>query len=202
MAQVETVDIVLAVQDTTQLDWTAHPAITGLGLLSTERQRGLLAHTTLVITPERVPLGLLAQERWIRPVEEAGKKHTRRARSIAQKESHKWLTSVQAVCAAKEACPPSHVISVGDAEADVDDLFLLKRPPAVDLLVRAAQDRRLAEPEQQRLPTATSTRPPLCPRSRPPSPRPYAGSRSWAASWAAREMARRVSPCSGAASSA
>ncbi len=159
LARVEAVDVVLAVQDTTQLDWSAHPATTGLGMLSTERQRGLLAHTTLAVTPERVPLGLLAQERWIRPVEEVGKKHTRRARSIDAKESHKWLTSVQAVCAAKAACPQTHFISVGDAEADVYDLFLLKRVAGVDLLVRAAQDRRLAEPEQQRLRAALAASP-------------------------------------------
>jgi len=159
LARVETVERVLAVQDTTQLDWSAHAATTGLGMLSTERQRGLLAHTTLALTPERVPLGLLAQQTWTRPPEEAGKKHTRRARAIAQKESHKWLTSVQAVSAAKAACPQTHFISVGDAEADVYDLFLLQRPAGVDLLVRAAQDRRLAEPDQQRLRAALAARP-------------------------------------------
>ena len=159
LARVGTVERVLAVQDTTQLDWTAHPATTGLGMLSTERQRGLLVHTTLALTPERVPLGLLAQERWIRPVEEAGKKHTRRARAIAEKESHKWLQSVRAVSAARAACPHTHVISVGDAEADVYDLFLLERPAGVDLLVRAAQDRRLAEPDHHRLREALAASP-------------------------------------------
>ncbi len=168
LAWVETAEVVLAVQDTTHRDWSAHPATTGLGLLSTERQRGLLAHTTLAlaVTPERVPLGLLAQERWTRPVEEVGKKHARRARAIADKESHKWLTSVQAVGAATDACPRTHFISVGDAEADVYDLFLLvydlfllERRGRVDLLVRAAQDRRLAEPEQQRLRAALAARP-------------------------------------------
>ncbi len=46
VARVETVERVLAVQDTPQLDWSAHPATTGVGMLSTERQRGLLVHTT------------------------------------------------------------------------------------------------------------------------------------------------------------
>ena len=156
LARVDAVERVLAVQDTTELDWTAHPATTGLGMLSTVRQRGLLLHTTLAVTPERVPLGLLAQDRWTRPPEEAGKKHTRRERSITDKESHKWLRSVAAVNAAKEACPRTHFISVGDAEADVYDLFLLERQPGVDLLVRAAQDRRLAEPERLRAALAAS----------------------------------------------
>ncbi len=41
LARVDAVERVLAVQDTTELDWTAHPATTGLGMLSTVRQRGL-----------------------------------------------------------------------------------------------------------------------------------------------------------------
>ncbi len=159
LARVDAVERVLAVQDTTELDWTAHPATTGLGMLSTAQQRGLLLHSTLAITPERVPLGLLAQQCWTRPPEEAGKKHTRRKRSITDKESYKWLRSVAAVNTAKKACPRTHFISVGDAEADVYDLFVLERQPGVDLLVRAAQDRRLAEPEQQRLRAALAASP-------------------------------------------
>ncbi len=159
LARVDAVERVLAVQDTTELDWTAHPATTGLGMLSTAQQRGLLLHSTPAITPERVPLGLLAQQCWTRPPEEAGKKHTRRKRSITDKESYKWLRSVAAVNTAKKACPQTHFISVGDAEADVYDLFVLERQPGVDLLVRAAQDRRLAEPEQQRLRAALAASP-------------------------------------------
>ena len=53
-----TVPLVLAVHETTALDWTAHPATTGLGPLGHAAQRGLLVHTTLAVTPERVPLGI------------------------------------------------------------------------------------------------------------------------------------------------
>jgi hypothetical protein len=104
-------------------------------------------------------LGLLAQQTWTRPPEEVGKRHTRRERSIDAKESQKWLTSLQAECAAKEGCPQTHFISVGDRAADVYDLFLQERPPGVDLLVRAAQDRRLADPEQQKLRAALAASP-------------------------------------------
>ncbi|MBI3329527.1 MAG: transposase [Nitrospinae bacterium] len=53
---------VLAVQDTTELDWTAHPATKDLGPLAHPTHQGLHVHTTLALTPERVPLGLLAQQ--------------------------------------------------------------------------------------------------------------------------------------------
>src|SRR5690349_14762500 len=52
--------VVLAVQDTTELDYSTHQATTGLGALNDAQQRGMLVHTTLALTPERVPLGLLA----------------------------------------------------------------------------------------------------------------------------------------------
>jgi hypothetical protein len=140
--------LVLAVQDTTTLDYTAHPATTGLGVLNDVKHQGLLVHTTLAITPERVPLGLLAQEVWTREAAELGKRKTRKQRPIAEKESQKWLTSLDAVKAAQARCPTTRFISVGDREADVFDFFLVDRPPGVDLLVRAAWDRGVEEPQQ------------------------------------------------------
>jgi len=66
LSRLASVPLVLAVQDTTELDWTAHPTTTGLGPLGHPAQRGLHVHTTLAFTPERVPLGLLAQQVWAR----------------------------------------------------------------------------------------------------------------------------------------
>ena len=49
------VAVVLAVEDTTELDWSQHPATTGLGPIHTKKHVGLLLHTTLAITPDAVP---------------------------------------------------------------------------------------------------------------------------------------------------
>jgi len=137
--RVAAVPLVLAVQDTTEISWAATD------------QPALWVHSTLALTPERVALGLLAQETWTRPPEEAGKRATRRERPIEEKESHKWLSSVEAVNALTGGCPRTRLISVGDREGDVYDLFVLERRPGVDLLVRATQDRRLvAEDPTQR----------------------------------------------------
>jgi transposase-like protein/transposase Tn5 family protein len=146
--RIEAEAVVLAVQDTTSLDYTAHPETTGLGVLNDAKHRGLLVHTTLAITPERVPLGLLAQQVWTRDAAGLGKRQTRKQRPIAEKESQKWLTSVAAVMAARAQCPTTHFISVGDREADVYDLFALDRPAGVDWLVRAAWDRGVEAPQQ------------------------------------------------------
>lgn len=139
--------LVLAPQDTTSLDWTTHPATEGLGPLCDPEHRGLFAHTTLALTPERVPLGLLAQHVWARDPDDVGKRQTRKHRPIEQKESHKWLLSLQAVIQARGRCPDTQFVSIGDREADVFDLFLMDRPQGVDLLVRAAWNRKVVHPE-------------------------------------------------------
>jgi transposase-like protein/transposase Tn5 family protein len=147
-ARLAAVPVVLAVQDTTELDWTAHPATRGLGPLAHPAHQGLLVHTTLALTPERLPLGLLAQQVWARDPADRGKRVSRKRRPVAEKESQKWLTSVEAVSAARARCPQTHFVCVGDREADVYDLFLQERPAGVDLLVRAAWNRRVAHAER------------------------------------------------------
>ena len=141
------VPLVLAVQDSTYLDWTDHPTTKDLGPLAAPSHQGLLAHTTLAITPEHVPLGLLQQQVWARDPD-VRRNQDHKQRPIDAKESQKWLTSLDAVIAARAACPTTQFVSVGDREADVYDLFLVARPPGVDLLIRAAQNRKVAHPEQ------------------------------------------------------
>jgi hypothetical protein len=140
--------VVLAVQETTEVNWTAHPATTGLGPIGPPKQQGLMVHSTLAFTPERVPLGLVAQDVWARDAEKVGQRATRRQRASGEKESGKWLRSLAAVNEARHECPQTHFVSVGDREADVYDLFVAERAEGVDLLVRAAWERRVAHEER------------------------------------------------------
>ena len=139
---------VLAVQDTTEVDWTAHPATTGLGPLAAPTHQGLHVHTTLALTPERLPLGLLAQQVWARDPAAVGKRTTRKHRPIADQESQQWLTSVEAVREAHACCPQSRSVCVGDREADVYHLSLQQRPSGAPPLPRAAWNRRVDHPER------------------------------------------------------
>lgn len=134
--------VVLALQDTTTLDFTGHPGLAGTGPLHRPAQRGLLVHTVLAATPEGVPLGLLDQRAWARDPAAVGARHTRRARETAAKESGRWLAALAATARAVPAGP--RVVTVADREADIDDLFAQPRPPGHDLLVRSAHDRRVA----------------------------------------------------------
>jgi Transposase DNA-binding/Transposase Tn5 dimerisation domain len=147
-ARLATVPRVLAVQDTTELDWTAHPATTGLGPLAHPDHRGVHVHTTLTLTPERLPVGVLAQQVWARASDTVGNRATRKRRPITQKESQQWRTSVEAVSAARAQCPQTDFVGVGDRAADVYDLFLQERPSGVDLLVRASWNRCVDHPER------------------------------------------------------
>ena len=76
------------------------------------------------------------------------KKGDPKQRPIDQKESQKWLTSLAAVAEVHKQCPDTQIVSVGDAEADVYDLFVASRPAGVDLLVRAGQNRCVAGPQK------------------------------------------------------
>jgi hypothetical protein len=145
--RLDQVPLVLAVQDTTEVNWTGHPATQGLGPLGHTACQGLLVHTTLALTPERVPLGLLAQQVWARDPNEVGKRARRKQRPISQKESQKWLHSLDAVFTARDCCPTTRLVSVGDREADVYDVLAAARPAGVDLLIRAAWDRCVGGPE-------------------------------------------------------
>jgi len=107
----QAVPLILAVQDTRVLDWTHHPATTGLGPLNAGRQPGVLAHSTLALTPDHVPMGLLQQQVWARDPE-VRREHDHKTRPVAEQESQKWLTRLDAVSAARAVCPETHFVSV------------------------------------------------------------------------------------------
>ena len=142
------VPVVLAVQDTTEADWTSLRATEGLGPLGCSACQGLLVHSTLALTPDRVPLGLLAQQVWARDPQDIGKSARRKQLPMTQKESQKWLHSLDAVLTARECCPKTHFVSVGDREADVYDVLAAPRCEGVELLIRACRDRCVSGPHR------------------------------------------------------
>jgi hypothetical protein len=145
------VPLVLAVQDTSELDWSDHPATTGLGPIHTKNHRGLLMHTTLAFSPERVPLGLLHQQVWARDPQTFGTLPDQHTRPFADKESYRWARGLEAINAARDACPDTHFVMLADAEADIYDLLVTERREGVEVLIRAGQNRRITHPEARLL---------------------------------------------------
>jgi hypothetical protein len=143
-------ELVLAVGDTTMLDYTRHPATTGLGPLSDLEHQGLLLHPTLVVTPERVPLGLIHHFVWTRDEETfALDPYTKGRLPIEKKESLKWLVSLSAAEKMQRelaaAGAKTRVVAVFDREGDVYDVFAVAASTnsGCELLVRAKNDRRV-----------------------------------------------------------
>lgn len=134
---------VLVLQDTTALDFSTHPALDGAGPLARAHGRGVWLHSALAATSDGVPLGLVDQQQWARDEATVGKRHTRRARPTAAKESQRWLDALTATQTL--VTTPRHLVTVADREADIYDLFARPRPATSDLLVRAAHNRRVSQ---------------------------------------------------------
>ena len=141
--------VVLSVQDTTSLNYSAHPLTNGIGPIGSHQDGavGLIVHDTMALTLEGTPLGLLNVQCWARDHRSFGKHHQRKQKPIEQKESFKWLKSYQAAAEAQRQCPDTMIVSVGDREADIYELLqlALDDPHGPKLLVRAEQDRLLAD---------------------------------------------------------
>lgn len=146
LARVAGEPLVLVLQDTTSLDYTAHPKTTGLGPLENKRCQGLFVHSALAVSAAGVPLGLLDQQVWARDPATVGKRHRRRSLPIAEKESYKWLRGLRATL--PDLPPQVCVVTVADREADIFDLFGAAADQHAHLLVRSAWNRRLAGAKQ------------------------------------------------------
>ncbi len=147
--------LVLAVQDTTYLNYTRHPKTKGLGPIGTEEQNlsGLVMHPTLVLTPTGLPLGVLTQEIWARP-EDAPKlsKTEKKNLPIEEKESYKWIKGLEKTVA---LTPKGvKVVSVCDRGADVFEFFVRADELETGTLIRATQNRALVDDETGKLWTA------------------------------------------------
>ena len=153
-------ELVLAVQDTTYVDYSTHRKTKGLGPIGTSKQDlwGLVQHSTLTMTPTGLPLGVLTQDVWARdPDAPEMSDYERTKRPIEEKESYKWITALRETVQLTPA--GVQVISVCDREADVYELFVEAEQLAAGLLVRATQDRKLLDDETGKVWAAATTAP-------------------------------------------
>jgi hypothetical protein len=148
----EQIPVVLAVQDTTSFNYNTHADMAGLGPINNhvDGAQGILLHDTMAYTPEGTAMGLVDIQVWARDPKQFGQRATRAKRPIEQKESYKWLKSFAgAARLQRQLGAATTVVSVGDREADVYELFLLaqKDPAHPKILIRAEQDRCLQDSE-------------------------------------------------------
>jgi hypothetical protein len=131
---------VLLVQDTTSFNFSHHPATQGLGVLENEQCRGFLAHSTLAVSVEGVPLGVLEQQVWARGDERT--RDQRHQRDFSEKESYKWVTGLPD----RASLPATlQAIVVGDAEAHIYDFLSVLHERGFEALVRATDYRSVTD---------------------------------------------------------
>jgi hypothetical protein len=138
------VTTVLLLQDTTEITPTSARGAQDLGPLANPESQGLLLHSTVAVTASGLPLGIIEQEVWVRDDEDPPSRPARYRTPIEGKESAKWLRGTQT--ALSRLAAHQRGIVVADREAGIFALFHLCRTHDADLLVRAAQNRRIAEP--------------------------------------------------------
>jgi len=150
--------VVIAAQDTTEVDLTRKHEKVG-GPLNDTKHWGLYVHPVLVLTPQRVPLGVVDAAMWSRDPKEFDKsakerREERRKKRFEDKESYRWLKGYETACQIAAAAPDTKVVCVSDSEGDIYECFLAGSPqegPRAEWIVRGCQERALAEEEKNLL---------------------------------------------------
>ena len=131
--------ILLSIQDTTDLNFTHHGKKQGMGHLDHPFSKGLKVHSSLVVSEQGVPQGLIYQHVWARDPKTLGKKHNRSKLKTKDKESQRWL---DALTVNQDDIPSDKcLITIADREADIYDFFALPRREGSHLLIRVSHNR-------------------------------------------------------------
>lgn len=133
---------VLAIQDTSELDYSAHARRTGgLGGISNNKGCGLFIHPVLAIDADNnACLGIAHEVAWVREARSTAK---RTRRPIEEKESMCWLEGAQEArrCLQQAAL----VTVVADRESDIYEQWDRIPDGRMHLLTRARWDRQIEE---------------------------------------------------------
>jgi hypothetical protein len=136
---------VLCIQDGTDLNYSSLTQCEGLGAIGTNQtgavSQGMHLHSTLTVSTDGVPLGLLGAQCWAQAQKP---KHDKRPRAIPieEKRTFCWIQGLRESIALAPDIPDTRQVCVMDREADFFELFDEQRAKRrVDLLVRAQYNR-------------------------------------------------------------
>jgi hypothetical protein len=132
---------ILLVQDTTEVTFTDRDRKRrGFGPAANGTTTGFFIHPVIAVEVEsEAVVGLVDAAIWTRDQEPAG---DQRRRPSEEKESARWLAGCRS--AAETLAGAARLTMVADRESDIYALFA-RRPAGLDLIVRAAQNRNLAD---------------------------------------------------------
>lgn len=138
--------LVLAIQDTTDLNFSSRPKTSGLGFVGTNQtgaeSSGLRVHSALACTVDGLPLGILNTNIMAQPRREKGTR-VRSSTPIEEKKSFRWIEAHRDVIEIARKTPDTRFLTVADRESDFFELFqeAEAKRNRVGLLVRAKCDR-------------------------------------------------------------
>jgi len=145
-------ETVLAISDTTSLNFTNHRATSGLGPIAAEVEvQGFLLHSTIVLRRDGVPLGLLRQQAWVRDPGEYGKRHKRKERRLEEKESYRWVETVEEGSLFFDTLEEEErplLIHVFDREGDIHEVFQTVEDTGEGCVIRSSWNRKVDGPNQ------------------------------------------------------
>jgi len=136
--------VLLAIQDTMSVNYAGHSKTEGMGYNS-EKTLGINVHNTLLMTPDGIPLGIVGQSVSTRaePADKSETKSKKRLRPIEEKESYRWLESMNT--AAEKAPSCAALIHIADREGDIYELYALACRTGESFVIRATHDRLTTE---------------------------------------------------------
>ena len=104
---------------------------------------GIMMHSSLVVTPDGLPLGLAAVAFWTRQKFKGTTALKRKINPtrvpIEEKESQRWLDNLRASTAQLNA--PQRCVHIGDRESDIYELFCAAQDAGTHFLFRTCVDR-------------------------------------------------------------
>jgi len=139
-------DVVLLIQDTTELNYSNLKATGGMGSISGRKTaRGMECHSAIAVGEDGEMFGLMAQKLWVRPPENFGQSDPSRCREmpIEEKESYKWLETMDRV--GTDFPEGTQAVYVCDREGDIYELFCKAEKDGAKYLCRKSFDRRIEE---------------------------------------------------------
>ena len=130
---------VLLPQDTTDINLSGHKKTKGLGY-SNQHTKGIQMHSCIAVTPDGIPLGLVAQQYETRATAKSDtSKREKQKLPIEEKESYRWLeTTRKAIDVIPEGVTP---VVICDREGDFYELYNEMLSLGTSFVVRVSQNR-------------------------------------------------------------
>lgn len=138
--------IVLALQDTTSIDYSNLNKTDGLGILESKYSKGVLVHSTLAVSISKEILGIINQNIWVRKTkQERLEERYNYDIDIKEKESYRWIDSLIKTNEVNNLIEETILVNVGDRESDIYEYFHEAQKLNQSVLVRAHYNRKIKD---------------------------------------------------------